>query len=437
MTQSHAVSKSFLLAFLLAAAAPAGCNQQTPPGGLPGAGPPEVAVVTVKPERLVLTTELTGRTVSPLVAEVRPQVSGIIQKRSFAEGTDVAAGQPLYEIDPAPFRAALDNAAAGLAAAQKNAERAQAALQATGANLARQEAALELARTNASRLEAAYAQGAVAARDRDQAATDLQMAEAGLRAAKAQLQSDEKALAAAQAAVLQAEAGLKTARINLAYTTVSAPISGRIGRSTVTVGALVTAHQPTALAVIQQIDPIYVDVPQSTADLLKLRQRLEEGRIHQEGRMKVRLRLDDGSQYRWEGLLQFRDITVDPSTGSVALRILFPNPRGILLPGMFVRALVEEGVTRQALLVPQQAVLRDPKGNALVLVVGADAVVQQRLLTIDRAVGDRWLVTAGLAAGEQVIVEGTQKVRPGMPVKTVVQTSQGSGPAGSVPPAGR
>ncbi len=396
-----------------------GCGQQTTGG--PPPGPPEVAVVTIQPKRLVITTELSGRTSANMVAEVRPQVSGIIQKRLFTEGSDVKAGQTLYQIDPAPFQAALDNAAANLTATQKNADRARAALQASLANVTRQGATRELARTNGERFEEAFKERAVSASQRDQVVTEAKVADAAMLAVEAQVESDRKAVAAAEAAIQQAEAALKTVRINLGYTAITAPISGRIGRSSVTEGALVTAHQPIALAVIQQLDPIYVDLPQSTAELLRLQNRLKDGRLHRDGeiRNKVHLLLEDDTQYPWDGELQFRDVTVDPTTGSVILRVLFPNPKGVLLPGMFVRTLVEEGVNPNALLIPQQAVSRDPKGNPLTMIVDAEGKVQQRMLTIDRAIGNAWLVATGLAAGERVIIEGTQKVRPGASVKAV------------------
>jgi membrane fusion protein (multidrug efflux system) len=214
---------------------------------------------------------------------------------------------------------------------------------------------------------------------------------------------------------------MEMSRINLGYTRINAPISGRIGRSNITEGALVTAHQPLALATIQQLDPMYVDVPQSTAELSRLRSRLDGGQLSRSGeiRNKVRLLMEDDVTYPWEGALQFRDVTVDPTTGSVILRVVFPNPKGILLPGMFVRAVVEEGVNPKALMIPQQAVSRDPKGNPLTLIVDAEGKVQQRMLTLDRAIGNAWLVKAGLAAGERVIIEGMQKVKPGISVKAV------------------
>jgi membrane fusion protein (multidrug efflux system) len=356
---------------------PAGCNRraQAPP-------PPsvaEVAVVTVRPQPVVLTTELPGRTSAYLVADIRPQVNGLIQKRLFTEGSEVKAGQVLYEIDPAPFQAALNTAQAALG---------------------RSEASLPSIRARVERYKDLLIDRAVSQQDYDDAVGALNQAEADIQYWKASVQ---------------------TARINLGYTQVTAPISGRIGRSSVTDGALVTAYQPVSLATIQQLDPIYVDVPQSTTELLRLRRRLEEGRLHQDGanQEKVRLLLDDGTEYPLTGTLQFRDVTVDPTTGSYILRLIFPNPGGILLPGMFVRAVVEEGVHTQAVLIPQQAVARDLKGNAVTLVVDAEDKVQQRRLTLDRAIGNQWLVSAGLAAGDRVLVEGMQTARPGAAVKVV------------------
>jgi membrane fusion protein, multidrug efflux system len=355
-----------------------GCSdrQQKSPSPAPVA---EVSVVTVKPQQVVLTTELPGRTSAYLVAEIRPQVSGLIQKRLFTEGSYVKAGQMLYRIDPAPFQAVLDNA---------------------NASLGRAEANLPAIRSRAERFQELLADKAVSQQDYDDAAAALKQAEADVQYWKAMVE---------------------TARINLEYTRIIAPISGRIGISTVTVGALVTAHQPAALATIQQLDPIYVDVPQSTAELLRLQRRLEEGRLKYEAasQNKVRLILEDGTEYLWEGVLQFRDVSVDPSTGSVILRVIFPNPKGILLPGMFVRAVLKEGADKQALLIPQQAVSRDPKGNPVALIVDTDGKVQQRMLTVDRTIGDKWLVSSGIAQGDRVILEGMQKVRPGASVKVV------------------
>jgi membrane fusion protein, multidrug efflux system len=340
---------------------------------------PEVAVVTVEPQPIELTTELPGRTSAYLVSEIRPQVNGIVQKRMFKEGSDVNAGDLLYQIDPAPFQVAYDSAKASLSKAQAN---------------------LPSIRSRAERYKEVLADKAVTKQDYDDAT----------------------------AAVLQAEAevqywktAVEAARINLNYTRVTAPISGRIGRSSVTDGALVTAYQPTALATIQQLDPIYVDVTQSSAELLRLRRDLETGQLtaDKNNQKKVRILLGDPTSYSLEGSLEFRDVTVDPSTGSFTLRIVVPNPDHLLLPGMFVRAVVKEGIVEKAFLVPQQGVNRTPKGEPVALIVDETGKVQQRMLTLDRAVGDQWLVSSGLSAGDRVIVEGGQKVRPGTVVKTV------------------
>ena len=359
-----------------------GCGQQTK--GTQTITP-EVAVVTMKPEQVVIKTDLPGRTSAILVAEVRPQVGGIIQKRLFTEGSDVTAGQMLYQIDPAPYQAALDNARAGLS---------------------RSEANLSAIRLKAERLKELLVDKAVSQQDYDDAAAALKQTQADIQ---------------------YWQATVETARINLKYTLITAPITGRIGRSNVTQGALVAAQQPTALATIQLLDPIYVDVPQSTADLLRLRYEIKEGRLDQTGanQKKVQLILEDGTTYPLSGTLQFRDVTVDPTTGSVILRAIFPNPNGILLPGMFVRAVVKEGVNEQAILIPQQAVSRDPMGNPFTLIVDAEGKVQQRTLTLDRAIGDQWLVSSGIAPGERVIIEGMQKVQPGASVKAVPFESGG------------
>ena len=350
--------------------------------GQKSATPPpvsEVVTVTVEPQQVVLTTELPGRTSPYRVAEIRPQVNGIIQKRLFEEGSDVNAGQVLYQIDPAPFQAALNSAKA---------------------NLAKSEANAVAIRLRFERYKGLFAEKAVSQQDYDDREAALKQAEADIEAWKA---------------------AVETARINLNYTQVTAPIHGRIGKSNVTDGALVTAYQAVALATIQQLDPIFVDVPQSTSELLRLKQRLNDGRLNQNGanHSQVKLILEDGTRYSMEGTLQFRDITVDPTTGSVVLRVVFPNPGGVLLPGMFVRAVVKEGTNDRAILVPQQAVSRDPKGNPLALTVDTEEKVQQRRLTIGRVIGDKWLVYSGLTSGDRVIVEGLQKVRPGVSVKVV------------------
>ncbi len=347
---------------------------------------PEVAVVTIESRPIELTTELPGRTDAYLVSEIRPQVNGIIQKRMFKEGSDVNAGDLLYQIDPAPFQVAYNSAKASLGKAQAN---------------------LPSIRSRAQRYKECLVDNAVSRQDYDDAAAAVQQAEAEIQYWKT---------------------AVEAARINLSYTRVTAPISGRIGRSSVTDGALVTAYQPTALATIQQLDPIYVDVSQSSAELLRLRRNLETGQLTADkgNEKKVRILLGDATSYSLEGTLQFRDVTVDPSTGSFTLRIVVPNPGHLLLPGMFVRAVVKEGIAEKAILVPQQGVSRTPKGEPVALVVDDTAKVRQRMLTLDRAVGDQWLVSSGLSAGERVIVEGGQKVRPGTSVKAIPFNSSGN-----------
>jgi len=418
MQISERVKRRITMGVLVLGLIVSGCGSQqaAPPPALP-----EVTTVTVQPERIVLTTELPGRTSAYFVAEIRPQVNGIVQKRLFEEGSDVKNGQVLYQIDPAPFQAAYDNAAANLAVTRKAADRARAALEATHAGVSQKQATLELARTNRWRFDELYKGKAVAASQRDQAATEAEVAEAALRSAEAQVKSDQQAVAAAEAAIQQAEAALETARINLAYTRISAPISGRIGKSNVTVGALATAYQGSVFATIQQLDPIYVDVTQSSASLLQIKRNIEAGRINGVGsdRTRVKLLLEDGTPYPLDGILKFSEVTVDPSTGSFILRMVFPNPKHMLLPGMYVRAVVQEGEVDQAILVPQQGVSRDPKGNPVALMVDGSDKVEQRALKIDRAIGDKWLITEGLNPGDRLIVEGMQKVRPGSSVKVV------------------
>lgn len=395
-------SKKIAVAALLAGfLALGGCGQQSSKGGGTQGMAPEVAVVAIQPQSLVTTTELSGRTSANLVAEVRPQVSGIIQKRLFTEGSDVKAGQALYRIDPATYQAALENAKAALS---------------------RSEANLPAIRLKAERLRELLADHAVSQQDYDDVSAALKQAEADTQYWKAAVES---------------------ARINLKYTSVTAPISGRIGRSGVTEGALVSAQQPAALATIQRLDPMYVDVPQSTTEMMRLRRALEEGRLQRNGESqnKVQLILEDGAVYSLSGTLQFRDVTVDATTGSVILRAVFPNPQSVLLPGMFVRAVLQEGIRKDAILVPQQAVTRDPKGNPLTLIVDGEGKAQQRMLKIDRAIGNSWLVTEGLAAGDRVIVEGVQKVKPGVSVKAVPFDASPEKKSGeqkqATPPAGK
>lgn len=355
-----------------------GCGKQSSTGA-PQSGPPEVGIVVIQPQRVVLTTELPGRTSAYLIAEVRPQVGGIIQKRLFTEGSDVKADEVLYQIDPAPYQAAYNSAKAALARAEAN---------------------LIPIRLKAGRYEELVAINAVSKQDYDDASAALKQAEADVEASKA---------------------AVETARINLAYTKVTAPISGRIGRSSVTNGALVTASQPAALATIQQLSPIYVDVTQSSAELLRLKRNLASGLLKNNGaaQAKVNLLLEDGSAYPLPGTLKFSEVTVDQSTGSLTLRAIFPNPKQTLLPGMFVRAVLEEGVDEHAILVPQRGVTRNPDGSAMVMVVGNEEKVEPRAIKVVRTVSANWLVSGGLKPGDRVILEGLQKARPGTPVKAV------------------
>jgi len=354
-----------------------GCNGQTE--AQQAAQAPEVAVVVIQPQRVELSTELPGRTSPYRIAEIRPQVSGIVQKRLFQEGADVKAGQLLYQIDSAPFQVAHDSARASLAKAQAN---------------------LPTLKLKAERYRELLVEDAVSRQDYDDAAASVEQSRAEVEYWKA---------------------AVEAARINLGYTRVAAPISGRIGKSSVTDGALVTAYQPAPLAVIQQLDPIYVDVSQSSAELLRLRRSMESGRLSPNGETskRVRLLLEDGTLYPHEGTLQFRDVTVDPTTGSFTLRIVVPNQRNLLLPGMFLRAVVQEGVMEQAILAPQQGIIRTPKGEPVAWVVDESGKVQQRPLTLNRTIGNTWLVSSGLSAGDRVIVEGMLNVRPGTSVKAV------------------
>lgn len=384
-----------------------GCKPQAaapPPGG-----PPEVAFVTLSAEPLVLSTELPGRTAAYLTAEIRPQVNGIVQSRLFEEGAHVRAGDILYRIDPVPYETALTQAKAGLATSE--------------ADLAVAEANLPSLQARVDRYKDLVAIHAVGQQDYDDAAAALAQAKA--------------TVTARQAAIETSRAAQESARINLSYTPIKAPIPGRIGKSTITVGALATAYQATPLAVVQQIDPIYVDVVQANADLLRLRHSLEAGELQPDGshRRKVKLVLEDGSAYPIAGTLQFRDVNVDASTGAVSLRLVFPNPGEVLLPGMYVRAVVEDGLRKNALLAPQQSVQRDLKGNPYAWVVGSDGKVQNRPLQLDRAIGDRWLVIGGLSAGDRVVLEGCDSCRQGQSVRAVPYAGGASPVPGSQPGA--
>lgn len=350
-----------------------GCNDKEAQQGAPKA--PEVGVVTLKAEALNVTTELPGRTASFRVAEVRPQVTGIIMKRNFVEGSDIKAGMSLYQIDPATYQAAYDSAKGDLVKAQASAQ---------------------VARVTVNRFKPLLGTNYVSKQDYDNAFSTA---------------------AQADASVVAAKAAVETARINLAYTKVTSPISGRIGKSAVTEGALVTNGQANALATVQQLDPIYVDVTQSSNDFLRLKQELADGSLKQaNGKAQVKLLLDNGSEYKQAGTLEFSDVTVDETTGSITLRAVFPNPDDALLPGMFVRARLDEGVNNNALLVPQQGITRNPRGDATAMVVGADNKVELRTVTTTQAIGDKWVVTDGLKTGDKIIVTGLQKIRPGVQV---------------------
>jgi membrane fusion protein, multidrug efflux system len=375
---------------LVASLALAGCHlggaaaaPKTPP-------PAEVDVVTLKEEPVTLITELPGRTSAYRVAEVRPQVYGVLLKRLFVEGADVKEGQQLYQIDPAPYQAALDTALASEQKAQAGEKTAEITLK---------------------RNQGLLASHAVSQQDIDNATATYEEA---------------------QADVAAGNAAIETARINLTYTKVLSPITGRTGRS-VTEGALVTADQTTSLVTIQQLDPIYVDVSQSTAVLLRLERELAAGQIKSAGPdvAQVRLKFEDGTDYDSVGQLQFSEVNVDQSTGSVILRAVFPNPTELLLPGMFVRAEIQEGIQEKGILVPQQAITHDAKGDATTFVVTADNKVELREVITTRAIGDKWLISSGVAAGDRVIVEGVQKVQPGAPVHATEWTPSVGGTADS------
>jgi membrane fusion protein (multidrug efflux system) len=368
----HSFSRYALFALVFVVT---GCQQSSQSGAGAAKAPPDVGVVTLAPQSVTLTTDLPGRTSPFRIADVRPQVSGVLQKRLFVEGDDVQAGQQLYQIDPAPYQAAYDSALATLAHA--NAEMASA-------------------KALSDRYKALSASNAVSKQDSDNAEA-------------AQLQ--------AQADIESGQAAVETAHINLVYTKVLSPITGRTGIS-MTEGALVTANQTTALVTVHQLDPIYVDIPEAMSLMLRLRRELTGGQIKSSGanQAQVTLTLEDGSSYDLPGQLQFSETTVDQSTGSVTMRAIFPNPKELLLPGMFVTARLDEGVSENALLVPQRGVTHNAKGEATVLVVTADNKVELRVIKADRAIRDTWLVTDGLHVGDRVIVDGLQRAQPGSPV---------------------
>lgn len=367
-----------MAAFLLA-----GCGQASEEGGAAQRPPAEVGVVTLQATSVTITNELTGRTAPTAISEVRPQVAGVIKARLFKEGSAVRAGQPLYQIDARLYEAARDQAAAQLANAQ---------------------AALATAQAKANRYRRLTDLDAVSRQEIDDAI-------AAERQARANVQ--------------QHQANLRTAEVNLDFTRVVAPISGRIGRSALTQGALVTANQETALATIQRLDPIFVDIQQSSQELLNLRESLASGHVLPAS-AAVRLTLENGRQYPHMGIVEFGEVSVDPTSGTVTLRARFANPQGILLPGMFVRVQVPQAVVQEGILAPQQAVSRDTKGNATALVVGADNKVVQKQIVVAKAIGDKWLVTSGLRSGDRLIVEGIDKAQPRASVRPVPITPAGS-----------
>jgi membrane fusion protein, multidrug efflux system len=355
----------------------AGCKEQGQQGGLPQGAKPQLGVMTLHPRSVALTAELPGRTNASFVAEVRPQVGGIIRERYFKEGGEVAVGDPLYLIDPASYQAAADSAAAALQKAQ---------------------AAVPSAEAKVERYQSLAKQNAVAKQDLDDAVATL---------------------ASSKAAVAAAKADVDTAQINLDHTRIVAPIAGRIDKSTLTPGALVTAGQSTVLTTIRTLEPIYVDITQSSRRLLDLRQSIEAGRIRIAGdNVTVRLKLENGTTYTHTGKLAFREANVSETTGTFALRAEFPNPERLLLPGMYVRATVEEGVAENSFLVPHRAVTRNTKGEAVAYFVGSDGKVEERMLELGAAVGNNWVVGKGIADGDRVVIEGSQNVRPGVEVQT-------------------
>jgi membrane fusion protein (multidrug efflux system) len=373
MSSPKAVRPWALPAVLATFAALSACSK--PGGQLQGNQPIPVTVVTLQSQPVTLTRELPGRSTAYLVAEVRPQVNGIIAKLLFAEGSLVKEGQPLYQLDDATYRADLNSAEA---------------------NLARAQATLVTAELNAQRSSQLVKLDAVSKQDDENAAAALRQAQADVKAA---------------------QAAADRARVVLGYARITSPISGRTGKSMVTPGALVTANQEAALTTVQQFDPMYIDLTQSSAELLNLRKALARGALQVSRDLPVTILLEDGTHYEHTGKLAFSDVTVDPTTGSFGLRVVVPNPDYLLLPGMYVRAVVGDGERRDALLVPQQGITRDQKGQSVAMVVSQDDKVEARQVKVSRAIGDKWLVEDGLAAGDRVIVEGLQKIRPGAPVQ--------------------
>jgi membrane fusion protein (multidrug efflux system) len=357
---------SIVVTFLLVA-----CGSKTPPAMPPTA----VTVVTLKTESVTLTRELPGRVNASMIAEVRPQVSGIVQRRLFTEGALVKTGEALYQLDDATYRADASSARA---------------------SLVRAEATLESARLKAQRSAELAKIDAVSAQDNENAIAALRQGEADVAVAKA---------------------AVERSNVVLGYSRIASPIGGRIGKSSVTQGALVTENQQTALATVQQLDPIYVDLTQAGSELLQLRKQITAGTLKGATTLPVTLLLEDGSRYKHPGKLAFAEVSIDPTTGSYALRVTVPNPENILLPGMYVRAVIGEGVRPNAVLAQQQGVTRDPKGGASAMVVNKEGKVEARSIKVSQTIGDKWLVEEGLAAGDKLIIEGLQKIKPGMPVQ--------------------
>ncbi|WP_307155749.1 efflux RND transporter periplasmic adaptor subunit [Rhodopseudomonas julia] len=368
---------TFAATLLLSACNPSE-EQNTPPVQ---SNSPQVSVIALHPGSTTITAELPGRVAASLVAEVRPQVGGIIRARAFEEGSEVKEGDVLYEIDSASYQAAYDVAAAALQKAEAKVPSAQAKVE---------------------RYEGLVAQNAVSKQDVDDARSDLLQAQADVASAKADLES---------------------ARINLDHTKVKAPISGRISASAITVGALVTADQETALTTIRTLDPINIDVTQSSTNLLRLRRAVDEGRIKTSGKnVAVRLKLDDGSTYAQDGTLEFMESVIDETTGTFTVRAIFPNPERVLLPGMYVRGILQEGISEGSFLVPQRAVTHNPDGEAVAFFVDADGKVDQRVLSVQRSIGKDWLVDGGVSDGDRLIVEGAQSVKDGESVRAIEVT---------------
>ncbi|MGD2128534.1 MAG: efflux RND transporter periplasmic adaptor subunit [Lysobacterales bacterium] len=378
-TITRRVAVLSLLALVLTA-----CEKQQAPQRQMSA--PAVTVVTLKEQPVTLSRELPGRTNAYVVAEVRPQVTGIVKDRLFTEGSYVEAGQALYQLDDATYRADYNSAKAVLA---------------------RAEAAVDIARFNAERAEQLIKTKTISEQELINTQAILKQAEASVGVARAEVASAE---------------------VKLDYARITSPIDGRIGKSTVTKGALVTANQDSPLATVQQLDPIYVDLTRSASELLQLRRELSSGAARSTEGIPVTIILEDGTRYAHEGELAFSDVAVDPMTGSYALRVVVPNPDSLLMPGMYVRAIVSNAVLEHGLLVPQKAITRDSKGNASAMVVTSEGTAEQRAVQVSRTVGDQWLVESGLSAGDRVITEGLQKVRPGAPVQPQDADSVAQGP---------